>query len=80
MQEGTDEKPGGFIKVTLYSRDEEESWKERVLEDIPSVIEQLQDHGYRANDILFLCRTNEEGKSIINRILEHSCGHGPGEA
>ncbi len=79
VQEGTDDKAGGFIKVTLYSRDEEESWKERVLEDIPSVIEQLQDHGYRANDILFLCRRNEEGKSIINRILEYSAALAPGK-
>ena len=77
MQEGTEDKAGGFIKVTLYSRDEEESWKEKVLEDIPSVIEQLQDHGYRANDILFLCRRNEEGKSIINRILEYSAALAP---
>jgi hypothetical protein len=35
-------------------------------------VEEIQQHGYRADDILFLCRTNEEGKSIINRILEYS--------
>lgn len=72
VQNGSDDKPGGLVRVALYSKDEEVSWQEKVLEDIPALIEQLQDHGYRANDILFLCRRNEEGKSIINRILEYS--------
>lgn len=60
------------MSVTLYRKSEDEGWKEKVLRDLPSVVERLQDHGYRADDILFLCRTNEEGKSIISRILEHS--------
>ncbi|MCU0378424.1 MAG: UvrD-helicase domain-containing protein [Bacteroidales bacterium] len=76
VQEGLDDKPGGLVNVTLYNKDDEESWKERVLKDIPAVIEQLQDHGYRANEILFLCRKNDEGKSIINRILEYSAASG----
>jgi len=72
VQEGTERRPGGFVSVTLYRKSEDEGWKEKVLRDLPSVVERLQDHGYRADDILFLCRTNEEGKSIISRILEHS--------
>jgi len=72
VQEGTERRPGGFVSVTLYRKSEDEGWKEKVLRDLPSVVEHLQDHGYRADDILFLCRTNEEGKSIISRILEHS--------
>ncbi len=71
-QESAGNKKGGLVSVTLYSRDDEEKWKERVLKDLPAMIEQLQDNGYRANDILLLSRTNEEGKSIINRILEYS--------
>jgi ATP-dependent exoDNAse (exonuclease V) beta subunit len=72
VQEGTDSKPGGFIKVSLYRKSEDEGWRDKVLNDIPSLVEELQDHGYKASDILFLCRTNEEGKSIISSILEHS--------
>lgn len=71
-QQGTPEKDGGYVKLTLYRKSEDEGWKERVLQDLPVVIEMLQDHGYTADDILFLCRTNEEGKSIISRILEYS--------
>ena len=71
-QEGTERRPGGLVSVTLYRKSDDEGWKERVLHDLPSVVERLQDHGYRADDILLLCRTNEEGKSIISRILEYS--------
>ncbi len=71
-QEGTPGKPGGFVNVTLYKKSDDEGWKERVLRDLPAAVERLQDHGYRADDILFLCRTNEEGKNIISRILEYS--------
>lgn len=71
-QEGTERRPGGLVSVTLYRKSDDEGWKERVLRDLPSVVERLQDYGYRADDILLLCRTNEEGKSIISRILEYS--------
>jgi len=60
------------VRVTLYPKSEDEGWKVRVLNDLPAVIEQIQDHGYGADEILFLCRTNEEGKQIISRILEYS--------
>lgn len=72
VQKGTDAKPGGMVQVSLYKASEDEKWKDRVLNDIPALVERLQDHGYRADDILFLCRTNEEGKSIISRLLEYS--------
>ncbi|MCU0458679.1 MAG: UvrD-helicase domain-containing protein [Bacteroidales bacterium] len=71
-QQGTPGKEGGYVKLTLYGKSEDEGWKERVLNDLPAVIEKIQDHRYTADDILFLCRTNEEGKSIISRILEYS--------
>lgn len=77
VQEGTDGKPGGFVNVSLYRKSEDEGWRARVLNYIPSLVEELQDHGYKANDILFLCRTNEEGKSIISTILEHSASCPP---
>ncbi len=76
-QEGTPGKPGGYVRVSLYGKSEDEGWKQRVLHDIPSVIEQIQDHGYRADDILFLCRSNDEGKEIISCIMEHSASCTP---
>ncbi len=71
-QKGTGKRPGGYVNVTVLRKSEDEGWKESALRYLPAVIERLQDHGYRADDILFLCRTNEEGKSIISRILEYS--------
>lgn len=72
VQKGTPDKSGGVVQVSLYGASEDEKWKERVLNDLPALVERMQDHGYRADDILFLCRTNEEGKSIISRLLEYS--------
>ena len=48
-----------------------------ILIPLPGLIEGIQDHGYKADEILFLCRTNEEGKSIISRILEYSASLPP---
>jgi ATP-dependent helicase/nuclease subunit A len=72
VQRGTAEKQGGFVRIALYRQSEEERWREQVLKDLPPLVEEIQEHGYRADDILILCRTNEEGKSIISRILEYS--------
>lgn len=72
VQEGTREKEGGYVRVSLYDKGGDTGWKERVLEELPRVVTEIQDRGYRADDILFLCRTNDEGKRIINSILEYS--------
>lgn len=72
VQEGTKEKDGGFVRVSLYRKSEEDGWRDRVLNDLPAVIEKIEEHGYMAGDILILCRTNDEGKSIINSILDYS--------
>jgi ATP-dependent helicase/nuclease subunit A len=65
-------RPGGFVNVRLFSDEKEDKWKDNVLAELPLLIEKLQDHGYHARDIMFLCRKNDEGKSIINRLLEYS--------
>lgn len=77
LQEGTERMKGGFVQVSLYPKNDEEGWKEKVLRDLPSLVEKIQDHGYSADEILFLCRTNDEGKQIISRILEHSASCTP---
>lgn len=63
---------GGLVDVRLYPAGDEDKWTDKVLESLPSLVEELQDHGYQAHDIMFLCRKNDEGKNIINRILEYS--------
>lgn len=72
VQEDTADKPGGLVRVSLFRKSEEDGWRDRVLHSLPSLVEQIQDNGYKADDILFLCRSNEEGKSIISHILEYS--------
>jgi ATP-dependent helicase/nuclease subunit A len=72
VQEGTGEKEGGYVRVALYRKPEEGGWREKVMHDLPALVEKIQEHGYSADDILILCRTNDEGKSIINSILDYS--------
>jgi ATP-dependent helicase/nuclease subunit A len=76
IQKETPGKQGGVVRVKLYRKSDSEKWMDSVLRDLPFLIEELQDNGYHASDIMFLCRKNDEGKSIINRILEYSssCG------
>jgi ATP-dependent helicase/nuclease subunit A len=71
VQKENPELPGGLVKVKLFANVKEEKWMDNVLSELPALIEELQDHGYHARDIMFLCRKNDEGKSIINRILEY---------
>jgi ATP-dependent helicase/nuclease subunit A len=72
VQKENPDRPGGLVKVKLYPETTEDKWADNVLKDLPLLIEELQDNGYQARDIMFLCRKNDEGKSIINRILEYS--------
>lgn len=72
VQKDTPGRQGGRVSVTFYKKSDTDKWVDSVLADLPALVEELQDHGYRAGDIMFLCRKNDEGKSIINRILEYS--------
>jgi ATP-dependent helicase/nuclease subunit A len=77
VQKENPDRPAGLVRIKLYTGTGEEKWIDNVLADLPLLIEELQDHGYHARDIMFLCRKNEEGKSIINRILEYSASCPP---
>lgn len=72
VQEGTSGKEGGYVRVALYRKQGEEGWRDQVMNEFPAIIEKVQQQGYKARDILILCRTNDEGKSIINSILDYS--------
>ncbi len=64
-------KEGGYIKIEFIKSDDIKSFEEVVLEKLPSLIENLQDSGYRASDIGILVRFNSEGARVINSIIEY---------
>lgn len=62
----------GKVKVeflTVKKDDEEGSFKERVLEKLPEMVRELQDHGYGLRDIAFLVRTKAEGEAIADAMM-----------
>jgi ATP-dependent exoDNAse (exonuclease V) beta subunit len=65
-------KENGYVRIEFVDNTDESSWQEVVLKNIPSVIESLQDKGFRASDIGILVRDNKEGALIMKEIIDYS--------
>ena len=63
---------GGFVRLEFIVNDDELKWKEAVCERIPSVIESIQDRGYKASDIGIIVREGREGGLVLNTLIDHS--------
>jgi len=70
FQEIPDEekKSGGFIRVKLYDK-KENDWKEQVKTELLSLLDNLLDRGYNPGDICILVRNNKDGKDIVTSLL-----------
>ncbi len=73
----------GFVQVRLFNDEEliDEAgelmdWKDKVREQLPALVEQLQDQGYALRDIAFLVRNRREGKLVADTLMDYkSEGH-----
>ena len=65
----------GHVKVQFLPDNEEHSWKEQSMEQLPHTIEQLQDNGYELRDIAILTRTSAEGLLAAETLLEYKETH-----
>jgi ATP-dependent exoDNAse (exonuclease V) beta subunit len=54
---------------------EEKNWKTRSMEALPPLIEQLQQNGYKLQDIAILTRTGLEGLLVAETMLEYKETH-----
>jgi ATP-dependent helicase/nuclease subunit A len=69
------QKPGisnerhGSIEINAYQKEGGGQWKTRALEELPRVIEKLQDQGVHARDIAILVRKSDDGKKVIEKLL-----------
>ncbi|MCG8476030.1 MAG: UvrD-helicase domain-containing protein [Cytophagales bacterium] len=63
----------GYIRVDFLENDKENKRtpKAQTLEQLPQVVETLQEKGYALRDIAFLVRTASEGTEIANRMMEY---------
>jgi len=60
----------GYVRMKIYDPGDE--GKQKALEDLPGIIEEMQDRGFRACDIGILVRTRDEGQEVVDRISQHA--------
>jgi ATP-dependent exoDNAse (exonuclease V) beta subunit len=77
VQDDPRKQSGGYVRLEFVD-DDEVKWQESVLEKLPSVVEALQDKGYRASDFGIIVRDNREGADVIRRMIDYSSSMGSG--
>jgi len=65
----------GHVSVQFLSGDEEHTWKEQSMQQLPLILEQLQEKGYALSDIAILTRTNPEGFLVAETLLNYKETH-----
>ena len=63
---------GGFVRIEFIENEKELKWQDVVLERLPSIIESLQDRGYKASDIGIIVRDGKEGGMVLNTLLDYN--------
>ncbi len=69
---------GGAVRITFLTNDEEISWREKVLEQLPHEVERLQDQGFALKEIAILVRTNREATEVAETMLAYGEQHREG--
>lgn len=70
-QKAGGKKKGGFVNFEFIEEQEDENFRDIVLQKLPGIIENLQDKGYKGSDIGILVRWNKEGSDILKYMLEY---------
>lgn len=67
----------GRVEINVYQKGAEnpshggQAWKNNALDELPKMVEQLQDAGFEARDIAVLVRKSDEGKQVMERLIKH---------
>ena len=64
-------KEEGFVQIQFIKEEEEGSWSELALEQVPLMLEQLQLLGVTLSDIAILVRKNREGQKVAAYLLNY---------
>jgi ATP-dependent exoDNAse (exonuclease V) beta subunit len=65
----------GHVKIQFLEDLEEKDWKQQSAEQLPAIVEQLQDNGYELRDMAILTRTGAEGLLAAETLLEYGETH-----
>ena len=63
---------GGYIRLEFIVNDSENKSENVILERLPSIIESLQDKGYKASDIGIIVRDGKEGALVLNTLIDYN--------
>lgn len=69
----------GHVRIDFIDTREEDDWRTRSLDKLPSVIEGLQDKGFLLKDIAVLVRTKNEGAQVADTLLQYAAAHSAGK-
>ena len=67
----TSKKSEGFVHISFLNNEEETSWEDQALKNIPHQLETLQRRGVAIRDIAILVRKNGEGQQIADYLLQY---------
>ncbi|MDR2776388.1 MAG: UvrD-helicase domain-containing protein [Tannerella sp.] len=65
----------GHVHIRFLEDTDEKKWQESSMEQLPRIIEQLQDNGYELQDIAILTRTGREGALAADTLLTYKEAH-----
>lgn len=62
----------GLVRFSFIDKNEgDESWKELSLQQLPKLVENLQQRGYKPSDIAILVRSNNDAQLVIEKLLHY---------
>ena len=61
----------GRVSINFIEQAKDVKWKEEALEQLPKILEQLQDDGFQLKDIAVLVRTGKEAVAVSERLLQY---------
>ena len=65
----------GYVRIQFLSNTEEQTWKAQSMQQLPQIIEQLQEKGFLLRDIAILTRANHEGVLTAETLLKYKEAH-----
>ncbi|MDR0744213.1 MAG: UvrD-helicase domain-containing protein [Tannerella sp.] len=65
----------GHVRIQFLTDTEDKTWQDLSLEQLPRIVEQLQDNGYELRDIAILTRTGKEGLQAAETLLGYKEAH-----
>ncbi|MDX9811499.1 MAG: UvrD-helicase domain-containing protein [Bacteroidales bacterium] len=63
---------GGYVKMEFIEGEDNNEKTAKILENLPAVLEKLQDIGYSPSDTGILVRYNNEGASVLKRMTDYA--------